>query len=188
MNDETPSPPEPEYKVVVTGPGMSVERPITETVALSILSVVMGGGRAPTVRSAGDHDDDAARPQRGSGGLGSEGEFLEESGAKKNFEKITALGFYIEDEIGQDSFTRNDVREAFERAREPMPGNFARDFAIAIEAKWIAEIRGSSDQFHVTTTGRKAVVAQFSKDVTASRPRRRRRSKASTNGEEKAAE
>jgi hypothetical protein len=118
----------------------------------------------------------------------SEGEFLEESGAKKNFEKITALGLYIEDELGAESFSRNDVREAFERAREPMPGNFARDFGNAIEAKWIAEVRGSKDVFHVTSTGRKAVVAKFSKDVAASRPRRRRKSKASTNGEDKAAE
>lgn len=190
MNDEVPTPlPDPEYKIVVTGPGLSVERKITEPVALSILSVVMGGGSRTGVLPGADTEDGVSRRLPTPLGHGmSEGEFLADSGAKKNFEKITALGAFIEDEIGQDSFTRNDVREAFERAREPMPGNFARDFAVAAEAKWIAEIRGSNDLFRLTSTGRKAIDAKFSKDVAATRPRRRKKSKAASNGEDKASE
>jgi hypothetical protein len=187
LNDEAPAVPDPEYKVVVTGPGMEVERQISESVALSILSVVMGGGRGAASRGTGA-DEPSERIERGSRGLGmSEGEFLEESGAKKNFQKVTALGYFIEEELQQESFTRNDVREAFDRAREPMPGNFARDFGVAVEATFIAEVRGSNDQFHLTSTGRKAVAAKFSKEV-APRTRRRRKPKASGNGEGKAAE
>lgn len=169
MEDDTPV---PSYRLTLTGGGLNLERQIGESEALSIVSIVMGGrrGDAP-LRDGGSTTSDAPT------GL-TEGEYLEQSGADKYPEKMLALGAYIEDELGQVSFTRNDVREAFERAREPLPGNFARDFGVALSNRWIAEVRGSKDDFHVTGTGKKIVNAKFAADARpTTRPRRRRRAR-----------
>ena len=166
------------YTLKLTGGGVTVERELGEAEALSILSIVMGGRRldAP-VRDGALATGSAASPGTPTGLT--EGEYLEQSGADKYPEKIVALGAYLEDELGQQSFTRSDVREAFERAREPLPGNFARDFSVAASNRWISEVRNSDGDFRLTTTGRKLVQARFVGDARPSgRSRRKRRSKA----------
>ncbi|MFS8100268.1 hypothetical protein LFM09_24360 [Lentzea alba] len=66
-------------------------------------------------------------------------EALDVSGAKTNAEKIVAFALYIAQEGGKDTFTPNDIKPLFKRARESAPQNFARDLAAAIKSGWVVE-------------------------------------------------
>lgn len=175
------------YTLKLTGGGVTFERQVAEAEALAVLSIVMGGRRLDAPVRDGIRGTESTGLSATPTGL-SEGEYLEQSGADKNSERILALGAYLEDELGQQSFTRSDVREAFDRAREPLPGNFARDFALAASNRWLSEVRGSDGDFRLTGTGRKLVEARFVGDTRPSgRSRRRRRSRAG-NGDAQAEE
>lgn len=66
-------------------------------------------------------------------------EALEFSGAKTNAEKIVTFALYIAQEGDKETFTLDDIRPLFRRARESAPGNFARDLAAAIKSGWVIE-------------------------------------------------
>ncbi|MFF0341248.1 hypothetical protein [Kribbella sp. NPDC004875] len=71
-------------------------------------------------------------------GVQSPREAIDVSGAKKNPEKIVALGAYVLQD-GGETFKAEDVKAQFRRARETAPGNFSRDLSAAVAAGWIAE-------------------------------------------------
>lgn len=58
------------------------------------------------------------------------------------------------DTEGADSVTRADVAAKYRDARLPQPGNLPRDFGQAVRKGLLASVRGSTDQFYVTQTGR----------------------------------
>ncbi|OII00515.1 hypothetical protein [Curtobacterium sp. MCBA15_005] len=70
------------------------------------------------------------------------------SGAKRNPEKIVALGAFVLQD-GGDTFKAEDVKAQFRRARENAPGNFSRDLSQAVSAGWIAE--EGAGEFYLTT-------------------------------------
>lgn len=80
-------------------------------------------------------------------GVGSAREALHLSGAKKNPEKIVALGQYVLQD-GGDTFKVEDVKAQFRRARETAPANFSRDFSTAMKEGWIAQ--GDGDEYYIT--------------------------------------
>ncbi|WP_029678163.1 hypothetical protein [Bifidobacterium sp. 7101] len=63
---------------------------------------------------------------------------LNRSNAKTNPEKIVALGKYIMQD-GGNSFTAQEIKSQFHRAREIAPKNFSRDLNCAIREGWIDE-------------------------------------------------
>ena len=63
---------------------------------------------------------------------------------------------------GQADFSRDDIRSRFITAREPTPGNFPRDFAVALKNGWIAEVHGKKNRFYVTAKGAQAINNNFS--------------------------
>jgi hypothetical protein len=75
-------------------------------------------------------------------------EALDASGAKTNPEKIVALALYVAQEDGaKDTFTVEDIKPLFRRARESTPRNFTRDLDVAIRAGWIAEAEGKGEYY-----------------------------------------
>lgn len=79
--------------------------------------------------------------------VGSAREALDLSGAKKNPEKIVALGQYVLQD-GGDTFKVEDVKAQFRRARETAPANFSRDLSTAMKEGWIAQ--GDGDEYYIT--------------------------------------
>ncbi len=79
--------------------------------------------------------------------VGSAREALDLSNAKTNPEKIVALGEYVLQDGGQ-TFKVEDVKAAFRRARETVPGNLSRDLSLAVQAGWIAE--ADRGEYYVT--------------------------------------
>ena len=63
---------------------------------------------------------------------------------------------------GQGDFSRDDIRSRFITAREPPPGNFGRDFAVAERNGWIAEVHGKKNRYYVTAKGAQAINNNFS--------------------------
>lgn len=80
-------------------------------------------------------------------GVGSAREALDISGAKKNPEKIVALGQYVLQD-GGETFKAEDVKAQFRRARETPPANFSRDLSTAMKEGWIAQ--GEGDEYYIT--------------------------------------
>jgi hypothetical protein len=157
--------PDEEYDLKLTGDGVTVERKVPAAVAQRIMVLVMGGGGLEALpppntganAAAGDGAGSGLRPQE------SIGEFLSRSGATEFRQKIVVLGRYLE-LTGADSFTAQDLQQAFQAAREPLPTNLRRDVRAAIQERWIAEKLGQKGAYHVTRTGVEAIDRSFAKE------------------------
>lgn len=159
MGDE--GQPERLYKLALEGNGVTINKEIPESIALQIISLAMGGqpNRVTTVK-----------PISGSLAMGgaartSVREFMSQVGAKRNPDKIVAIGAYLMQELGRETFTRKDVKEQFMNAREPVPGNYTRDFDWAVSNGWLAPTPGSIKDYYVTNSGLVAITNQFSHEV-----------------------
>jgi hypothetical protein len=155
MTQETPK----LFSLRLSGEGINIEQEIDQRVAVQVIQVVMGGG-APTVTglsSVGSKGD-----VRSADGVPlSLREYLDKIGASKKPEQITTIAHFICDYERQDDFSREDVRSRFLTAREPLPGNFGRDFAVALTRGWIAEVHGKKNRFYVTARGVQAINNKF---------------------------
>ena len=89
------------------------------------------------------------------------GEYIESVGARKNPEKIVAIGRYLRDRRDQPEFTRDDLRLMFREAHEALPGNLGRDVATTLSQRWIAEESGRKGRYYVTKTGNDALDGGF---------------------------
>lgn len=101
-------------------------------------------------------------------------EVLESSEAKTNAEKIVAFASLVLNEGGKDTFTAEDIRPLFRRARETAPANFSRDFDTAFKSGWIdeSEVKG---EYYLTQEALDAVEHGFTQ-VKKATPRKTRSS------------
>lgn len=147
------------FSLRLSGDGINIEQQIEQRVALQVLQVVMGGG-SPAVAPQGiGGKPDARSPD---GVVLSLREHLDKIGPSKKPEQIVTIAHYVCEIEGQADFSRDDIRSRFITAREPPPGNFGRDFAIALKNGWIAEVHGKKDRFYVTAKGTQAINNNFS--------------------------
>lgn len=162
MNEE---PVELDYQVIVKGPGINVNRSVRVETAASVVTLVMGGD-VPSHKPADMGHPKESRSLR---------EYLIDVEARRNPDKITAIGAFLTDR-GQESFTRTDIRGQFRAAGEPVPANFARDFSLTLSSGWIAPDPESPGGYFVTQTGRGAINKKFAVDLRR-QVRRRKRSR-----------
>lgn len=154
-------PEEKTFSITLSGDGMSFDRKITQQVALHVMNVVLGTGVTPSVVANAPLGRSVGEVQETSLPL-SLREFLDKIGAIKKPDQITTIAQYIIDYEKQEDFDREDIRSRFLTAREPLPGNFARDFALAQKNGWLAEVHGKKNRFYVTTKGIQAINNGFS--------------------------
>lgn len=176
---------EPTYKLSLEGAGMTLKRGVPEQVALDIIAAVMGGSAAAGPARRSSARDSAGRVDRG-GAAQSLREHLNEIEAKRNVDKILGIAVYLANSRGSDEFTPEAVKREFRNAGEPTPANFSRDFRAAVSAGWVAEATDEPGTYYVTTTGRDAIHAKFSRDFQkasrVNKPSRRKRARGK-NGE-----
>jgi hypothetical protein len=148
------------YELLLDGDGIKIKRKIPETLAREIMHLVMGGaiGANKTQALSG-------LKSLGSGSRLSLREFIEEAGAKRNPEKIVAIGAYITQQLQQENFSRKEVKLQFKNAGEPVPGNYTRDFNWAISIGWLAPVPSSPKDYFVTNKGFEAINNQFSSEI-----------------------
>jgi hypothetical protein len=177
----------PEYELTLKGEGVSVSRKVGEPVARAILDLVMGGILGPRreIAMRDPREQREAPSQAPSRSISvrerlSLREYLDEVGAVRNPDKITAIGQYMLEHEDRDLFSRDDVKSRFRTAGEGAPGNFPRDFSVAIGTGWISEDPKSAGNFYVTKKGREALEGRFVANIR--RPASRKRRKDGTDG------
>lgn len=166
MSDETPN----MFSLRLVGEGINVEKQIDQRAALQVLHVVMGGG-TPTITSP--LTSGLKGEARSADGVTlSLREYLDKIGASKKPDQITTIAHYVSQHEGQGDFSRDDIRSRFLTAREPLPRNFGRDFAVALKNGWIAEVHGKKNRFYVTAKGTQAINDSFSNGKSAAARRK----------------
>ena len=155
MTEETPK----MFSLRLSGDGISIEQQIDQRTALQIVQVVMGGGAPAAAPQSIGAKPDARSPDGVSLSLR---EYLDKIGASKKPDQITTIAQFVCEIEGQGDFSRDDIRSRFITAREPPPGNFGRDFAVAERNGWIAEVHGKKNRYYVTAKGAQAINNNFS--------------------------
>ena len=162
----------PTFNLKLDGNGISIDRPVDTSTAWRILTVVMEADGAPApaagapllMGSGGVPDPSPGLSDTGPGSARVERslrEFLDEHEPGRNVETIVAIAAYLEEQRGEQSFNREDIKKAFREASEALPGNFGRDFNWARKTGWIANMEGRRGEYYVTDSGKKAVAAKF---------------------------
>lgn len=154
------------YSLRLEGNGISVTREVGQDMARVILDLILGGDvKVPQGNSALDDpapSDIREEPSRPALSLR---EFLEESEAKRNPDKITVIGRYILQHEGRHDFKRDELKGRFRDAGEGIPANFGRDFNWAVRNGWIAEDPDHRGSYYVTKKGAEAIERRFSSDI-----------------------
>jgi hypothetical protein len=152
------------YSLKLAGGGLSIDREITEELASQIAMFVISGGKAELSQADGGQPGLSTSTQ-GSGAIPTDKspqEYLQQSGAKKIPQKMTALGHYVlGTQKGKKSFSQDELKGALEDAKEKVPANFNRDLSAAIKRGWVARVTGEKDAYYVTGTGIAAINQQF---------------------------
>ena len=159
------------FKVTIEGPGLSITREVDANALTRVLQVILGSngnGGALEDRSVEAH----GLPSSPDVSLR---EFLTNCSAKRHPDKIVAIGHYIEAHEGQAGFSKDDIKARFRSAGEAPPGNFPRDFALALKNGWIAKDTKNSGQLYVTRSGQEAIQNHFSGISRQTRVKTRRR-------------
>ncbi len=108
-------------------------------------------------------------------------DILESSGAKTNPEKIVAFAKLVLSEGVKDTFTIDDIKPMFRRARESTPANLSRDLDAAFKSGWIDEA-DTKGEYYLTQEAYDAVDNGFEslKKKTSGSPRSNGRMKSKT--------
>jgi hypothetical protein len=181
------------YELKIEGEGLSLSRRIDESLLSGIMHLLLGGSPpslAPTPfpahsQTLGSHRRyPTADPSVAKTSLR---EYITETGAKRNPDKILVIADFLERFEDLQGFGRDDIKGRFRSAGESPPGNFPRDFAWTVSNGWIAEDPNVKGQYYVTRTGHAAIEGRFTTDVTKTsklRPSRRRRGRSVADGAE----
>lgn len=156
---------EDDFTVTVKGPGVNIEQKVSRDVANKAVLLVLG--TTQPARPAGDMTAkvETPLPEQGDEPPPSIGEFFTAHNAKRNIEKITAIGQFLKQYAGKSTFGRSDLVSQFELASEPSPKNLGRDIEWAVKVGWIAPQSDDPDKYYVTRSGREAVQRSFPEDL-----------------------
>jgi len=157
------------FQVKLTGPGLTLDREITEELANRISMLVLSGGKS----------DGAANKETGAGGKPGGGAqnpadtsvkgksareyLLSVPSAKKHPQQMTVIGHYLLETTGKDNFSLDDLKAGFDKAKEPVPKNPSRDLAAAIKKGWIASKANDDKSLYVTSSGLSTIQTGFPK-------------------------
>lgn len=83
------------------------------------------------------------------------GDFLDEKQLSTHNERAVAIGFYLEEFEGQDSFTVNDIEDGYRTARIPLPANMSDVLAKCEARDWVMHIgtSGQTKQWQLSNEG-----------------------------------
>jgi hypothetical protein len=163
-----------EYKLKLTGPGLTLDKDVSEELANRITLLVLGDGKSElqSLPNRGGGTDPAIPAAKIAVGKTSVGEYLLASGAHKIPQKMTVIGQYILETLKKDNFSMAELLKGFSDARESAPKNQHRDIDSAIKSRWIAS--GKKDSYYVTSTGMKAIAEHFPKKARRDKGKKRK--------------
>lgn len=166
------------YKVTIEGPGLSLVMADVPKAICDQITVLVLTGMAPPVAAVGPQAGNAGQSAHVSAPAAqshtaSHGrlptlslrEFLNDLEPKRGPDKITAIGMYLNDHDGKETFSSSEAEAAFQSASEPVPGNMPRDMKWTVKTGWIAPAQGAKGRYYVTKTGRTAAEKKFPKEL-----------------------
>jgi len=92
-------------------------------------------------------------------------EVIQNSGARTYPQKIAALGAYLRDQVGQTSFSSQDIKVIFKKMGDE-PRNFTRDLKSAMELQYVVCTDPANELYELTDKGAEAVTENFSGKAT----------------------
>lgn len=171
-----------EFKIVITGPGVEIEKEISNDLATRLITGLLSGNIMKTLEPSNGATSDEILESGNAQPKGrpkmSVREYLDETNAKRNPDKLTAIGSYLTELEQRPDFSKDDVKARLRQAGEPISKNFSRDWAWAVKNGWIAEDPHKKGALYVTNKGTRAVKEKFSLAVrkASALPSSRRRS------------
>ncbi len=147
-----------EVKITIEGEGLSLTKFTTLQKAGQIISFlgVDQGAEATPERAASSIPLLRTRLQPK--------DAIFKSGAKTYAQKIAALAAYLHDELQQETFSPNELRNLFKKIGDE-PKNFSRDFKEALERQYVLCVDASADQYQLTDRGDEAAKNGFTDEV-----------------------
>ena len=153
--------PDAEYKLKLSGPGITIDQAVTQALAQKIVLAVFGAD-ALTAASTPVTPAAVLRPPASGGGHDlSIAEFVSEAKAGTAPEKIAAFASFMKQHEKKETFTKAELEQAFEAAADTIPGNLHRDVKAAVRLGWIAPTSGQKGSYYVTGTGTRLVGSKF---------------------------
>lgn len=101
-------------------------------------------------------------------------EYLLDTGARTNTQKILALSDYVSKRDSVEVISILDVKSAFSKAGEPVPRNFSRDLKDAVQTGYISEDDNQAGHYFITNKGYEVLENSFEKGQRAVRRRTKR--------------
>jgi hypothetical protein len=164
------------FEFTLKGPGLAFSRHVSQPVALQLIAIAMGPqGQAAFAPHLAQkfYPPNATAAVSGAQRL-SLREFMDHINARKIPEKILAIAAHLIDGVRKTTVSREEIKNSFRLAGEPVPTNLPRDFANTLSLGWIAADHVDPSMFYVTRKGEQALEARFEVDTTPPRSRRRR--------------
>jgi hypothetical protein len=87
-------------------------------------------------------------------------EFLLGKKPKTDVEKVLAMGYFLETQEGLACFNVDDLRKAYVKSKEPIPGNINDKINLNIKKGLITEVPEKKDNkkaYHLTATGERSI-------------------------------
>jgi hypothetical protein len=85
-------------------------------------------------------------------------EVIEQKAPATNAQRLAVFAYYREKVEGIARFSKDDLRTYFAKAKQPPPGNFDRDYQLAVSLGWTYNDGADS---YLTSKGLEAVEAGF---------------------------
>lgn len=83
-------------------------------------------------------------------------QFLEDIDPDTHNERAVAIGFYLEQIEGKDSFSRSDIMKGYQNARVPLPANMSDVLANCEKKNWMMQV-GSDGQAKLRQLGQEGI-------------------------------
>jgi len=148
-----------EVKIVIEGEGLSLTKYTTLQKAGQIISFLGVDQNQPAERSTQGTPSallEARLQPR---------DVIVNSGAKTYAQKIAALAQYLRNQLGQNTFSPQELRSLFKKIGDE-PRNFGRDFKETVDRQYINCVDTATDQYELTDKGDGAVKNGFSEGNT----------------------
>jgi hypothetical protein len=147
-----------EYKLKLTGAGISIDRPVNETVARQIMTLVMGGAGVGEGAAAGSGFAPSPAPTNAS----TPKAFMSAKRPTTDMERVACLAYFLTHHRNTNAFKTKDLTDLNIEAAQPKLSNASATARNAVTHGFLA--LGGSGRKQITPRGEAVVAALPDRD------------------------
>jgi hypothetical protein len=151
-----------DVKITIEGEGLSLVKHTTLQKAGQIISFL--GYNQDSSTPSGESESSGVGPALLPTKRLQPKDIISSSGAKTYAQKIAALAMYLKEQMGQNTFTPQELKVLFKKMGDE-PKNFTRDLNSALELQYVLCLDPAAEQYELTDKGLDAVRNGFSGTV-----------------------